>query len=432
LDLDHNILGQAIESISVTGYTAYSLTSPTDVGIVNGSFTSTVYGSGADNPTDPLSLTDEQRRKSVSFLFENVASFQATYSVTNGGTGRNFFFAGRSNIPPECARPPPSPPVPSPPSTPAQPPAQPGSTYVPVVTINVVVAGTVSDFDEEAYKNNLGATLGVNPSQISVTVAAASVRVTSVIRTANATAAEAIVEKLASPELNSTAALSAALGVTVEAIEPPTTELVAEVTDPPGGSNLPDLGNGSAPINTGSANLEAGTDDDDSSDSGAYTAVTALSIVVALLILILLVCCVISRQQWRLQLRRADPQSTQRDVADPYADMVKESWERTKSAEDGGALSGGRLPFWRRMQWRLQLRRAGGQQVKSRDEPQGYSDIVVDSWAHAIVSQPSSSTSDPDGHNKYRARSGDQPDEPHDEPDWLQDAHATAFAGPPA
>jgi hypothetical protein len=116
-DLDHTIDRLAVESLQVSGYTSFGLTTPTDVAVDGNTFSSTVHGSGSDNPTDPLALTDEQRRRSVVFMFENTASFAVTMSAAfhSSGAGRNFLFNGDSNVA-DCV-PPPSPPPPSSAST---------------------------------------------------------------------------------------------------------------------------------------------------------------------------------------------------------------------------------------------------------------------------------------------------------------------------
>merc|ERR1712196_740369 len=139
LDLDNFLNDQSIETLRVNGYSTYEY--GTNVSFVDGTFSSTVYGAGIDNPEDPRSLTEAQRAKSVAFLFENTASFRATLAVTNGGVGRNFMFSGNSNVPADCGIPPVSAPLPLLPPSPVMPPAPPGETMVTVVKFRIVVAG---------------------------------------------------------------------------------------------------------------------------------------------------------------------------------------------------------------------------------------------------------------------------------------------------
>ena len=86
-------------------------------------FTSTAAGDSSGNPTDPMSLTDEQASRGVTFFFKSDdGEVEATFKVTSttaGCTGRNLLFAGDAAMctppPPMPPQPPPSPPPPSPP-----------------------------------------------------------------------------------------------------------------------------------------------------------------------------------------------------------------------------------------------------------------------------------------------------------------------------
>ena len=89
----------------------------------------------------------------------------------------------------------------------------------------------MQDFDSDGFRTNLAEMLpGVSPSDIELNVTAASVRVVATITAQNATAAVGLVAALSDPALNSTSALSAALGVTVLSVQPPT---IIEVADAP-------------------------------------------------------------------------------------------------------------------------------------------------------------------------------------------------------
>ena len=100
------------------------------------------------------------------------------------------------------------------------------------ISLTLTVAGSLEAFDADAqatFKSNLAARLdGISPSDITLQVSAASVRVVATISApseAVATAALSDLSQLAS----STDALSAALGVTVEAVE----EAPALIAPPP-------------------------------------------------------------------------------------------------------------------------------------------------------------------------------------------------------
>ena len=89
-----------------------------------------------------------------------------------------------------------------------------------VVTFSAVLSGTVADFNRMSFKTRLAATLeGVTPSHISLTVMAASVRVTASI---NATSAAIANSTMATLSNFTAVTLSAALGgLTVESIAQP-------------------------------------------------------------------------------------------------------------------------------------------------------------------------------------------------------------------
>lgn len=80
-----------------------------------------------DNPTDPMSLNDEQASRGVQFFFRpRLGYIEATFTVSNIGTGtcvgRNLMFAGDSAL---CTPPPPAPPLQPPPPPPPPPPVPP-------------------------------------------------------------------------------------------------------------------------------------------------------------------------------------------------------------------------------------------------------------------------------------------------------------------
>ena len=141
--------------------------------------------------------------------------------------------------------PPPSPPPPSPlpplppPPSPPLPPAPAGMVYQSKVTFAAVVAGTVADFDQTAFKNNMASLLGgVDPADISLTVTAASVRVVSVFTTTNQATAATAAKTIATYDSTT---ISVALKVTVETVEAPTVAVEAVTAPPPSPSPPPGL-----------------------------------------------------------------------------------------------------------------------------------------------------------------------------------------------
>ena len=117
----------------------------------------------------------------------------------------------------------------TPPSSPA--PSPPSSGHAAVVTL--VVQGSPSDYDAVVVadlKRRFAQAASVDESDVSVTVEAASVRLTVTIATARASASDAVVTSL-SPSLADASTASAFLGVTVEAT--PVVEKVAPDPSPP-------------------------------------------------------------------------------------------------------------------------------------------------------------------------------------------------------
>ena len=89
-------------------------------------FCSTQWGGNADNPTSPDTLTELQIQRSVQYVFEGVTEIEVRFFVTCcNDFGRNFFFAGETNIRPDCLSPLPPPPQPPSPPTPPFPPSPP-------------------------------------------------------------------------------------------------------------------------------------------------------------------------------------------------------------------------------------------------------------------------------------------------------------------
>jgi len=93
-------------------------------------FSATTSGNKNDNPSDPMDLSPEQLARCVTFVFEDTACFRTRLAVGSNSqqppnVGRNFLFAGISqlmfNIPFSPPPPPPQPPSPPPPPVPPPP-----------------------------------------------------------------------------------------------------------------------------------------------------------------------------------------------------------------------------------------------------------------------------------------------------------------------
>jgi hypothetical protein len=92
--------GGGLEHVSSMGYTGY-VTDP------NPNLLATLYddghtelrtqfqsiGTSHANPSDPDTLTADQRRNAVMFFYKNVSSFTVNFGITGGDSGRTLFFS---------------------------------------------------------------------------------------------------------------------------------------------------------------------------------------------------------------------------------------------------------------------------------------------------------------------------------------------------
>jgi hypothetical protein len=102
-DPDGDQSGSA-EICSATGYEKYMLGPNSELKVEKDSkgvttFRATTYGTGADNPTDPLLLTEQQQNRAVTFMYLKTAKFVVSYEVGEGRSiGRDVYFAGKSQL----------------------------------------------------------------------------------------------------------------------------------------------------------------------------------------------------------------------------------------------------------------------------------------------------------------------------------------------
>ena len=111
---------------------------------------------------------------------------------------------------------PPSPPPPSPPLPPSPPPP-------PTLVLTITASGTVTDYsDTTALASSIASAAGVDPSYVTITIASASVLITATIVVPPASTFAAVSASI-NTNLGTTAAASAALGITVESVPTVTT-----------------------------------------------------------------------------------------------------------------------------------------------------------------------------------------------------------------
>ena len=259
--------------------------------------------------------------------------------------------------PPSPSSPAPSPPLPLtppvPPILPAPglpqpleqaspaPPTAPGSVSVAAVTTSFVLDGTIDDFNAIAFRANLADALaGVEPSDITLNITLASIRVECSIVAAGAAAALEILRVLKDdPTLNSTAALSARLGVTVLQMEEPV--IVQQVVASSGGSSGGSGGMTTiTPIDGDPGSALTGADGAQTGGSSVNADVSAgiivLGVVCGLLIVVILVCFVINRRAGRFEMRRdgdSKPKVYEQDVHD--VDIIMDYGTPTNSFQQG-------------------------------------------------------------------------------------------------
>jgi len=94
----------SVEHVSVAGYSAYYLSNETQITVShdhdNGitAFTATKEGTGADNPTDPIELTREQKDRAVTLELTAVKHVDFEIGASAGRTGRVFSFVFRPSM----------------------------------------------------------------------------------------------------------------------------------------------------------------------------------------------------------------------------------------------------------------------------------------------------------------------------------------------
>jgi len=93
------------EIVTAGGFDKYIVPPDTELDIKedgkgNTIFRSTVYGTGADNPSDPHNMTPQQRSRAVTFQYTDASEFEITYDLSPGSAspGRDVYFAGRSQL----------------------------------------------------------------------------------------------------------------------------------------------------------------------------------------------------------------------------------------------------------------------------------------------------------------------------------------------
>ena len=193
---------------------------------------------------------------------------------------------------------------------PPPPPLPAGEVYVAAITATFTVAGDVSSFDRNGFKNALATQMNVSPSVITLVVYSASVGIQATITYPSPAAASAAATTLAA---TTPAALSAALGVTVQNIANVAPTTVAVPAPAP-------------PFNSGNQALNAGSGAGVSSSVviGVAVGVTAFVLLVAII-----VCNFKLRQKKATTIVKAIPTTT---INNPIAQSSATSGVEMKDA----------------------------------------------------------------------------------------------------
>jgi len=102
-DLDTDVGGTAMESVTVNGFTNAVLSPSTELSVNHNegggtTFSATTEGTSDDNPTKPMELTTQQRNRGVTFEFLNFTHVVVTLAVSPGNRTGDFMFVGRPSL----------------------------------------------------------------------------------------------------------------------------------------------------------------------------------------------------------------------------------------------------------------------------------------------------------------------------------------------
>eukprot|EP00928_Gymnodinium_smaydae_P002398 TRINITY_DN1084_c0_g2_i2.p1 TRINITY_DN1084_c0_g2~~TRINITY_DN1084_c0_g2_i2.p1 ORF type:complete len:494 (-),score=77.57 TRINITY_DN1084_c0_g2_i2:76-1557(-) len=103
-DLDSAEPGKKAESFEIDNFVTHYLTETTELNVKNLGggryrYESTTAGTGKDNPTDPMTLTQQQSDRAATFLFHKASGFTTTLEISPPKKGqRAFQFGGKSEV----------------------------------------------------------------------------------------------------------------------------------------------------------------------------------------------------------------------------------------------------------------------------------------------------------------------------------------------
>jgi hypothetical protein len=103
-DLDMGRGSNLTERLTIGGFSMSYIADSSELSVetlLDGrkTYRSSTYGIYEDNPIDPLDLTEQQAKRSVTYLYQQASQWTVGYSSGDGPqSGRNFRFAGTSEL----------------------------------------------------------------------------------------------------------------------------------------------------------------------------------------------------------------------------------------------------------------------------------------------------------------------------------------------
>ena len=104
VDLDQGSGNKRAERVEAWSFAEYYVMDDNDLQVLQMqgtrmSFESTEYGTGGDNPMDPMAMSEQQMRRAVTITYANTACFNVMLGVTGHQNqyGRKILFAGIYN-----------------------------------------------------------------------------------------------------------------------------------------------------------------------------------------------------------------------------------------------------------------------------------------------------------------------------------------------
>lgn len=235
----------------------------------------------------------------------------------------------------------------------------PGSVKLPAVQLKVVIEESIDQFDQDAYVSRLAPLIGVSASAIELRVEVASIVVTAIVATPDATAAQQVVSRIAAFASNVTTA-STALGVNVARVEAPRVTFVSRPAPTPPPRPVPEPPTPPSPLSPPPERVGASGALSDGASSGGDMSLIII-VAVGLVALFAVLFALARRRRWR--------------AADGAAHADKAAAFLSHGQVGITPLGGGDYSFARAARpWEQAARSAGYQPERPAPQPEPYVD----------------------------------------------------------